>query len=87
MNMGGNRDGKNNSQGTPGTKDSFSPSVYCIWCEVTDHSSQNAILGNILSIIRKGRLKSITHASVVFKLQIIPTTIVLRKEGATFAVQ
>ena len=40
MNMGGNRDGKNNSQGTPGTKDSFSPSVYCIWCEVTDHSSQ-----------------------------------------------
>ena len=39
MNMGGNRDGRNSSQGSPGTRDSFSSSVYCIWCEVTDHSS------------------------------------------------
>ena len=40
MNMGGNRDSRNSSQSNPGTIDIFSPSVYCIWCEVTDHSSQ-----------------------------------------------
>ena len=38
-------------------------------------------------MIRKGRLENITHASAVFKLQIIPTTIVLKREGVTFAVQ
>ena len=39
--MDGYRNGRNISQGNPGTtRDSFSPSVYCIWCEVTDHSSQ-----------------------------------------------
>ena len=87
MNMGGNRDGKNNSQGTPGTKDSFSPSVYCIWCEVSDHSSQKCHNRQYTFDDKKRQAKNITHASAVFKLLIIPTTIVLKKEGVTFAVQ
>ena len=86
MNMGGNRDGKNNSQGTPGTKDSFSPSVYCIWCEVTDHSSQKCHNRQYTFDDKKRQAKYITHVSAVFKLLIIPTTIVLKKEGVTFAV-
>ena len=43
MNMDGRRDGRNISQGNPGIRDSFSPSVYCIWCEVNDHSSQKCL--------------------------------------------
>ena len=49
--------------------------------------AKNVIIGNILLMIRKGRLKNITHASAVFKRLIIPMIIVLRKEDVTFVVQ
>ena len=41
--MDGKREGRNISQGNFGTRDSFSPSVYCIWCEVNDHSIQKCL--------------------------------------------